>query len=97
MRKEVLVVVFDQEAMARWGADALHQMNADGDVAVNGIAIIMKNSDGSLRFDRGSPRNDLAGTLTGVVLGGLVGLLFGPSGIGVGMFCGAILGSIADG
>jgi uncharacterized membrane protein len=97
VRKEVLIVVFDQEHMAQWGADALHQMNAHGDVAVNGIRIIMKNSHSSVRLDRGSRRGDLAGTLTGALLGSLVGLLFGPAGIGVGMFCGAILGSIADG
>ena len=89
---EVLVVAFDQD-MAQWVADALQQMNAHGDIAVNGIQIIMKNSDG----DGGSRHNDLAGTLTGAVLGGLVGLLFGPEGIGLGLLCGATLGSIADG
>lgn len=91
----MLVVVFDNEDKAYEGSRVLRRLDEDGYVAVYDAAVVAKNHNGTSIVKRGgefSPR----GTLIGLAVGSLIGLLGGPAGVAVGFAGGTLMGAFSD-
>ncbi|MGO9241479.1 MAG: DUF1269 domain-containing protein [Bryobacteraceae bacterium] len=93
--EKMLVVVFDDESKAYEGSHALHQLDAEGNIAIHGEAVIKKNTDGTITVKQSEDDFPLR-TLGGTAIGSLIGLLEGPIGLGIGAVAGAFAGSIGD-
>ena len=91
----MLVLVFDNEDKAYEGSRVLRRLDEDGYVAVYDAAIVTKNGNGTATVKRGGeygPR----GTLIGLAVGSLIGLLGGPAGVAVGFAGGTLMGAFSD-
>ena len=90
----MLVVVFDNEAKAYEGRNALLKLDREGSVFVYASAVVTKGADGiaSVKQEDAAP----LGTLVGTSLGTLLGLLGGPAGAAIGAVSGMTLGMIGD-
>lgn len=94
---KVLTIVFSDEKSAYAGASALHALDGEGSIALNALAVIKKNTDGTvtqLNVDDDFPPP--SGTLAGTAVGSLIGLLGGPIGLAVGAGTGALIGIMRD-
>jgi hypothetical protein len=94
---EILIIVFDNEAIAKNGAAVLEELGSAGEIAVSRILIVRRKPDNSILLYKSWRRRDLSGTLIGTAVGGIIGLPAGIGGFGLGVLCGAVLGSIPDG
>ena len=93
--EKMLAIVFVDEKTAYEGARALSDLNGEDSIAVNAVAVIKKNADGTVstkRVDGDFPIKTFAGT----AIGSLVGILGGPVGVAVGAGVGAYAGLIGD-
>jgi len=95
MGNKILVSVFESEQMAFEGLTALKDLHRDGDITVYGSTVIAKDPSGTVSV-RQEADNGPIGTLTGIVTGGLVGLLGGPAGVAVGAYIGGVGGLAYD-
>lgn len=91
----MLVVVFDNEAKAYDGKQALLQLDAEGSISTYAYAVLAKQADGKATVKQGEDNGPL-GTLANTALGSLVGLLGGPIGVAVGAASGAVVGGALD-
>jgi uncharacterized membrane protein len=91
----MLVVVFDNEAQAYEGRQALRDLGRQGDISVYADAVLAKKPDGT-SFVRQSDDPGIVGTLVGTSLGSLLGLLGGPVGLAIGTGAGFALGAGFD-
>ena len=90
-----LVVVFPDEAKAYEGSHALKALHGEGNITLYGLAVVAKQSDGSITIKDAVDEGPV-GTALGMLTGSLVGLLGGPAGVVLGATGGALLGSITD-
>lgn len=94
---KVLTIVFRDEKSAYEGVSALHALDGEGSIVLNTLAVIKKNTDGTVSQE--SVEDDFpppSGTLAGTAVGSLIGLLGGPIGLAVGAGTGAVLGIMRD-
>jgi uncharacterized membrane protein len=91
----MLVVVFDNEANAYKGKEALQRLDAEGSISVYGYAVVAKSADGSVNVKQGDDVGPM-GTLLGTSFGSLIGLLAGPAGVALGAAAGMAAGSTVD-
>jgi uncharacterized membrane protein len=91
----MLVVVFDNEDKAIEGSHALRELDRNGFIAVYDAAIVVKNPDGTASAKRSGEYGPM-GTLTGAVLGSLIGLVGGPLGVAMGAAGGSLIGGYSD-
>ena len=91
----MLVVVFSNAQQASEGSEALRQLDYDGDIAVYDAAIVAKTPNGTATVKRSSEYGPM-GTLTGLAVGSLIGLLGGPAGVAVGFVGGTLIGALSD-
>jgi len=94
---KILTIVFGDEKSAYAGVSALHALDGEGSIVLNTLAVIRKNSDGTVtqeRIDDDFPPP--SGTLVGTAVGSLIGILGGPVGMAVGIGTGAFIGLIRD-
>jgi uncharacterized membrane protein len=91
----MLVVVFDTEAKAYEGKQALDQLDNEGSIAVYADAVIAKNANGSATVKQSDDQGPL-GLLAGTTFGALIGLLGGPVGLAIGATAGLVTGSLVD-
>jgi uncharacterized membrane protein len=93
--ERMLVAVFDTESKAYEGLRALHEMDADGTIAVYATTVVAKVPDGLAVVKK---RGDLgfASTVTGTTVGALIGLLGGPGGMAIGAAGGSLVGAAVD-
>jgi uncharacterized membrane protein len=92
--EKTLVIVFDDEAKAYGGSHALEGLEEHGDVTLDELAIIVKHADGSACVENIGRFRRLTRTITGGVLGGLLGLACGPVGVAVGLIGGGAMGAL---
>src|SRR5258708_22053990 len=93
--ERMLVALFDDEAKARVGSQALQRMGDEGVIAVHTVRIFARAKDGSVTSD------DIydalpEGTMGGTAVGSLLGLLGGPLGLAIGAAGGMLVGATAD-
>ena len=88
----MLVVVFDNEAKAIEGRNALLQLDNQGTILVYAWAVIVKNADQTSTVKQ-SDNPGRRGTLIGTSLGALISLLGGSAGLAIGS---AVAGNILD-
>jgi uncharacterized membrane protein len=91
----MLVVVFDNGSTAYEGKKALSELDIDGSIAVYSHAVVLKNPDGTTTVSESDDRGPL-GTLVGTALGGLIGLLTGPTGLAIAAAVGVLGGATVD-
>lgn len=90
-----IVVIFPAEAQADGGRKALQELEDEGTLAIHGMALIHKGTDGKVSM-KGEANEAPLGTAVGAVVGGLIGLLGGPIGLAAGAAGGAFLGYSVD-
>jgi uncharacterized membrane protein len=94
---KLIVVVFRDEKSAYEGVSALHALDQEASIALNRLAVIKKNVDGTVvveRVDDDFPPP--SGTLAGTAIGSLIGILGGPVGFAVGAGAGSLIGLVRD-
>jgi len=92
---KMLAVVFKDEKAAYEGTRALSDLNAQGSIELDALAVIKKNADGGVstkQVDGDFPIQTFAGTAIGAV----TGLLAGPIGVAAGGAVGAWAGMVGD-
>lgn len=93
--ERMLVVIFDDESKTYQGSHALKQLDAEGSIAIYAESVIKKNADGTVTVKQSEEDLPIR-TLGGTAIGGIIGLLEGPIGLGIGAVAGALAGSIGD-
>lgn len=92
--EKMLAVVFNDQAGAYKGLEALRNLDSEGSISVYTQSVIQKNGDGTIS----TVDTDIfpVGTVGGTALGSLIGLFGGPVGLGIGAMAGALAGSLRD-
>ncbi len=93
--ERMLAVVFNNESQAYEGSRALKQLDAEGSIAVYAAQVIQKNADGTVSAKQ-TDGNFPVGTMEGMWIGSLIGVLGGPAGVGIGAAVGSSAGAIGD-
>jgi uncharacterized membrane protein len=91
----LLVAVFDNEAAADSGLDALRTLHASGDITLYDTAVLAQDAKGKVSVKR-SMDSGPNGTVTGMAVGSLIGLLGGPVGVAIGAVTGTVAGAVRD-
>lgn len=90
-----IVCVFDDEKTTYEAAKALRALDNEGSIAVYEGAIVAKNEKGTVRIlDEASDAP--FGTMSGMLLGSLIGVIGGPAGMAVGAAVGSLGGLLVD-
>jgi uncharacterized membrane protein len=92
---KLLVGVFDNEAAANAGLNALRTLHDAGDISVYATGVVARDADGVLRVKK-SMGHGASGTVTGLAVGSLIGLLGGPVGMAIGAVTGSVAGAVRD-
>ena len=95
MIDRMLVVIFDDESKAFRGKEALRALENEGSISVYASAVIAKNPDGTATVKQTEEAPPL-GTIFGMPLGSIIGLLGGPAGFAIGTGVGLIAGVASD-
>jgi uncharacterized membrane protein len=93
----LLVMTFRDKAAAREGVTALRELNGQGAIQLDRLAMIAIQADGALTMEH--EEDDFpppSRTLAGTAAGGLIGLLAGPRGFAVGAGVGGLIGLMGD-
>ncbi len=92
---KMLVAVFDTEAGANAGLQALRTLHGKGDITLYASGVVAKDIDGLVSV-RKTMDTGAMGTATGLAVGSLIGLFVGPVGVAVGAMAGTIAGAARD-
>lgn len=92
---KILVVVFDDEATAYKGLNALRDIHNGGDITLFASAIIKKKSSGGIDIKQQDEKGPI-GTVVGMLTGSIIGLLGGPAGVAAGASLGGMTGILFD-
>lgn len=92
---KLLVAVFDTEAAANSGLNALRNLHAAGDITLFATAVLAKDAKGSVNVQQSMDSGPI-GTATGLAVGSLIGLLGGPVGVAIGALTGTVAGAVRD-
>jgi uncharacterized membrane protein len=92
---KMLVAVFEREAAAYEGLNALKDLHRDGDITLYSSAVIAKDENGKIEMRQAADSGPL-GTAVGLLTGGLIGIVGGPAGVAVGASLGSLAGLIFD-
>jgi uncharacterized membrane protein len=90
-----IVCVFENGKAANEGVRAVRQLDDEGSITVYEGAIISKDEKGAIRIEDSKVDGPI-GTLTGMLLGGLIGILGGPVGLVMGAAAGSLSGLFVD-
>jgi len=91
----MLVIVFDNEAKAYEGRNALLQLDDEGSISIYAHAMLAKHADGTVTVKKEDDFGPI-GTLAGTELGALIGMLGGPAGLAIGAVVGLFAGGAMD-
>lgn len=95
-RENVIAVSFSEDAKAYEALSRLKELDAKGDVGVQGAAVVVRDDDGKLVTKDQIGAESVEGTVGGGLVGLLVGVLGGPFGVLVGGATGVLVGSLFD-
>ena len=95
-RENVIAVSFSEDAKAYEALSRLKELDAKGDVGVQGAAVVVRDDDGKLVTKDQIGDEGVEATVSGGLVGVLVGVLAGPLGVLVGGATGVLVGSLFD-
>ena len=95
-RENVIAVSFSEHANAYEALSRLKELDAKGEVGVEGAAVVLRDDDGKLVTKDEIADESVEGTVGGGLVGLLIGVLGGPLGVLVGGATGVIVGSLFD-
>ena len=93
--ENIIVLIFTNEKKAIEGLHKLNELEFEGDISLFDHVLVRKNLDGAYEVLKEETTNGWR-TLAGMTIGGLLGLLGGPIGVGVGLYAGTAIGAVAD-
>jgi len=92
---QFVTVVFPGEAQAAEGVRILKDLQADGSIALDGLAVAEKDAAGRLQARRVADEGPI-GTAVAALIGVVAGVAIGPAGAVIGAIGGALIGREAD-
>lgn len=92
---KILIAVFDSEAAANSGLQALHRLHAQGDITLYATGVMMKDAGGVITVKTPLVEEPVGAAL-GLAVGSMIGLLGGPVGVAVGAMTGTVVGAVRD-
>jgi uncharacterized membrane protein len=95
-RENVIAVSFSEDADAYEALSRLKELDAKGDVGVQGAAVVVRDDDGKIVTKDQIGDESVEGTVSGGLVGLLIGVLGGPLGVLVGGATGVLVGSLFD-
>jgi uncharacterized membrane protein len=93
--EKMLAIVFNDEARAYEGSRALNQLDGEGSIALYGAQVVGKGKDGKVSTKQAEGDFPI-GTMGGLWIGSLIGLLAGPAGMAAGAVTGTTAGALRD-
>jgi uncharacterized membrane protein len=94
--ENVLLVTFDDPGRAYQAMSELGRLGGDHVITVRSAAIVERDADGRFRVREEPEVEQYTGTVSGGLVGGLLGILAGPAGLLFGGLAGLLVGSFAD-
>jgi uncharacterized membrane protein len=95
-RENVIAASFSEDANAYQALSRLKELDAKGDVGVQGAAVVVRDEDGKIVSKDQIGDESVDGTVTGGLVGLLIGVLGGPLGVLLGGATGLLVGSLFD-
>jgi uncharacterized membrane protein len=92
---KLLVAIFDNEAAADAGLNALRNLHAEGDITLFAAGVLARDAKGTVSV-RKPMDSGPAGTAMGLAVGSMIGLLGGPAGLAIGAVNGTLAGALRD-
>jgi uncharacterized membrane protein len=92
---KLLVAIFNTEAAADTGLQALRALHATGDITVYATGVLAKDAQGVVSVKQSMDAGPV-GTATGLAVGSMAGLLGGPAGLVAGAVTGTLVGALRD-
>jgi len=92
---KILVAIFDTEAAAGAGLQALRALHDAGDITLYATGVMAKDAQGVITVKKPMDPGPL-GAVTGLAVGSMIGLLGGPMGLAVGAVTGTVAGAVRD-
>jgi uncharacterized membrane protein len=93
---KLLLAVFETEADANVGLQALHTLHRSGEITLYATGIVARDAQGGLSVRKGLDIGAAGGMAAGLALGSLIGLLGGPLGLATGAVAGSAAGALRD-
>ena len=94
--ENVLAINFTEDAPAYEALTTLKELDEQGQVALKGAAVVMRDEDGTIGIKDEVGDIGYEGTATGGIVGLIVGVLGGPIGVLLGGATGVLIGSLFD-
>ncbi len=94
--ENVLAINFTDDGDAYEALTTLKELDQQGQVALEGAAVVMRHQDGSIAIKDEVGDIGYEGTATGGIVGLVVGILGGPIGVLLGGATGVLIGSLFD-
>jgi uncharacterized membrane protein len=95
-RENVIAASFSEDANAYEALSRLKELDAKGEVEVEGAAVVVREDDGKVLTKDQIGDESVEGTVGGGLVGLLIGVLGGPLGVLVGGATGLLVGSLFD-
>ena len=94
--ENVLTVNFSDDANAHEALTRLKELDSQGQISLTGAAIIVRSEDGTIEIKDEVGDVDYPGTVTGGLVGLIIGIIGGPLGVLLGGATGVLIGSLFD-
>lgn len=94
--EKLIVVVFDDEAKAFEGLQALQELEKEGELSVFESRVLVREPGGVARVVQSDDKQIVPMIAGGTIAGAIIGLLGGPVGAVVGAGVGALVGAVGD-
>lgn len=91
----IIVATFDDESKTYQAFSEIKRASVEGELKINGLTVMHRNLQGNFVIKDAAIRN-YGGSVTGGIIGSLIGILGGPLGILLGWAGGALLGGMRD-
>ena len=95
-RENIIAVSFSDGANAYEALSRLKELDANGEVEVQGAAVVTRDDDGKILTKDQVGDESVEGTVGGGLVGLLIGVLGGPLGVIIGGATGLLVGSLFD-
>jgi uncharacterized membrane protein len=92
---QIVLATFDDESKTYQAFSDIKRAAAEGKLRINGLTIMHRRLDGQFEV-RDAAMKNFGGSITGGIIGSLVGIFGGPLGILLGWGAGSLIGGFRD-